>query len=106
MPPKGDPFKKVKIATPKTQGRGDEQYAELMKSFLEQYDDIRSTLDAADSSAKQEFIDILDNFQEDIELGTSFSTDKADFQTECANIQDQGAFFKMLKEQCGFDVNI
>ena len=39
MPPKGDPFRKLKIVVPKSGGRGDEQNAELMKSFLEEYDD-------------------------------------------------------------------
>ena len=42
----------------------------------------------------------MNKFQEG--LGTAFASNKLDFEFESTDINDHGAFFKMLRDDCSF----
>ena len=92
-------FKKIKVKAKAGRGEGTDG---MLTAFLAQYDDIKAIFDGASQSEKDEVVAHMNKFQED--LGTAFATDKIDFESESTNINDHAAFFKMCREDCGFDI--
>ena len=92
-------FKKIKVKAKTGRGEGTDG---MLNMFLEQYDDIKAAFDGASQNDKDEVIAHMNKFQDG--LGTAFASDKLDFECESTSINDHGAFFKMVRDDCGFDI--
>ena len=94
-------FKKIKVKAKTGRGEGTDG---MLKDFLAQYDEVRAFFDKADEGDRQSVINTLNGFQDG--LGDAFAGDKVDFECEATSINDHGEFFKMLRDDCGFDVSM
>ena len=92
-------FKKIKVKAKTGRGEGTDG---MLQEFLKQYDDIKTEFDKCDEADKQAVIDTLNGFQGG--LGDAFGADKVDFECEATSINDHGEFFKVMRDDCGFDV--
>ena len=92
-------FKKIKVKAKTGRGEGTDG---MLQDFLAQYDGIKAGFDECGEGDKQSVIDTLNKFQSG--LGDAFATDKVDFECEATSINDHAAFFTVLRDDCGFDV--